>query len=105
NAVLQLLGHRGVWAWKNDTKGTWDAARKRYRPSHGLRGVSDILGIMEGGVLIACEVKTGAAKLTAEQETFLDGVNRFGGLGLCVRDLTELDNALLEWRAKRVEDS
>ena len=77
-----------------------------YRRFVGLRGVSDILGILpqraevvgEGmvrfGNLLAVEVKRPGEKPRPEQTAFLEGVNGLGGVGLCVHSVGELEARL-----------
>jgi hypothetical protein len=91
-AVLRL---RGVLAWRNNTTGVWDAARGRFRTFTGLKGVSDILGVLApSGRLLAVETKAEGGRLTPAQAAFLDAVRAAGGLSLVVRDSRELDAAL-----------
>lgn len=55
----------------------------------GKKGMSDLLGILEGGYFLAIEVKSAKGKLTEEQENFLAMVNRFGGCGIVARSVAE----------------
>lgn len=62
------------------------------RPLHaGLcEGGSDLIGWNCDGKFTAFEVKTDSGRLTADQQHFLDAVNAAGGIGECVRDITEM---------------
>ena len=52
------------------------------------KGVSDIIGMLRGGFLLAIEVKTPERKkkVTIEQQNFLDIVHLYGGLGFVCWD-------------------
>jgi hypothetical protein len=104
-ACLDLLRLRGILAWRNNTTGVYDPARKCFRAFHGLKGVSDILAILGDGRLLAVETKSATGRLTPEQEWFLDEVNHRGGLGLCVRSVGELDQQLAPILAQSPQDS
>lgn len=93
-ACLQLLAVRKVFAWRCNNTGIWDAAKGIYRKFGGLPGVSDILGVLDDGRFLAVEVKTSTGKLRDDQRTFLDAVQKRGGLALVVRSVADLDRAL-----------
>jgi hypothetical protein len=93
-ACLELLRLRGVLAWRSNNAGVFDPARKCFRSFRGLKGVSDILGILDGGRLLAVETKSAAGRLSAEQEWFLAEVNRRGGMAGCVRSVQDLERLL-----------
>ncbi len=46
------------------------------------RGVSDLLGCLPGGKMLAIEVKRPGGKPTLDQIAVIDDVRRRGGLGL-----------------------
>jgi hypothetical protein len=92
--VLDLLHLRGVFAWRNHTTGIWDPARKVFRANVGLRGVSDVIGVLSGGRFLAVECKGPRGRLTDEQTVFLDNVVKAGGVALVIRDVKELEREL-----------
>ena len=103
-ACLQLLQLRGVMAWRNNSTGIYDPAKKRFRSFHGLKGTADILGIVEQvidlggiashcGVFMAVECKRPGEKPTPDQAAFLAAIEDRGGAAICVSDVRELD----EW--------
>lgn len=55
-----------------------------------LKGVSDILGILKDGRLLAIEVKVGYNKVTTEQNDFINQINTCGGLAFVARSLDDL---------------
>ena len=72
--VLKILG---VFHWKN-----WSG------PMTYPKGIPDILGILPAGIaastggrFLAIEVKRKGGKVSPHQATFIDRVNRMGGLG------------------------
>jgi len=81
-----------------------------FRRFAGLRGVSDILGILPQntevsgydqpqtfGNLLAIEVKRPGKKPTDDQACFLAEVNRRGGIGVCVHGVDELERELEQY--------
>ena len=98
NAVLQsclaLLRLHGIFAWRNNNHATYDRTKGVYRRHVGLRGVSDVLGVLPGGRFLALEVKRPGGKASAEQKLFLDAVRAGGGLALLVSDVKQLEEAL-----------
>lgn len=101
-ACLEWLSLRRIKAWRTNNTGVYDPTRKVYRTFQGLRGVSDILGIvpqtvtLDGeritfGNFLAIEVKRPGERLRPEQDEFLDEIRQRGGIGLCIRSLTELE--------------
>ncbi len=96
SACLQYLALRGCFCWRNNTgafAGEYKGRKRFVR--YGLKGSSDILGVMPGGRLIAVETKRPkGGKLSPEQAAFIDAVNRAGGLAVCVSDVAQLAAAL-----------
>jgi hypothetical protein len=59
NQILTYLSNKKIFAWKNQSQGTFDPKKGIFRKSrnvHHINGVSDILGITDGKFL-AIEVK------------------------------------------------
>lgn len=87
NACLDLLVMFGVFAWRNNTGATKIGDRFiRF----GMKGASDILGVLPGGRFLAVECKMPKGKTSEAQDEFLAGVNASGGLGIVVRSVDEL---------------
>lgn len=96
-ACLDLLKHRGVHAWRNNSGAATLFGRggDKQLVRFGLPGSSDILGILPPvGRFLAVECKRPGGKLTATQRAFLDGVQEAGGVGLLIDDVKELDREL-----------
>lgn len=78
-----------VRIWKNAT----GAARSFDDPdrviSFGLKGSSDLIGILLGGKIICLECKTGNASQSKEQKNFEAMIKKFGGYYFVVRSTEE----------------
>lgn len=106
SACLQWLHLKGVWAWRQN-QSPIPLKDGGYRRFVGLKGVSDILGILPQrvqlvgekeptmfGNLLAIETKRPGEKPRPEQQEFLEKVNQLGGIGLCVHSVEELEKKI-----------
>lgn len=104
-ACLDWLALRRIKAWRTNNTGIYDPTRKVYRKFQGLPGVSDILGILPQtvdlngervtfGNFLAIEVKRPGEHPRPEQQAFLDEVKQRGGIGICVRSVTDLEREM-----------
>lgn len=94
-SCLDLLRLRGIFAFRVNTTGVYDTARKVFRTFQGTKGVSDIVAVVpRTGRIIALECKHGTGRLSPDQRAFLDNVTSAGGLALVIRDVLDLDRAL-----------
>jgi len=95
-ACLDMLWLRGVFAWRQNC-GAFKVGRgdhKRFVRATNVNGVSDILGVLPNGRFLAVECKRQGNTPTEDQRTFLNAVNRRGGLGLVVYDADDLAEIL-----------
>jgi len=76
-SIRSVLKGLGIFHWK------------QFQTLGSTPGVSDIIGIYEGK-LLAVEVKTQKGKLSPAQQSFIDAVNRNGGLGFVARSIDDL---------------
>lgn len=60
----------------------------------GFPGMSDILGQLKDGRLLAVEAKRRSGRLSEDQEAFLATVQRYGGVAVVARDAAELATVL-----------
>lgn len=90
---LDYLTIRGVWAWRQN-QGAVPLKGGGYRRFVGVRGQSDIIGVLPGGRFLALEIKTKTGRLSTCQKQFLEDVRRQGGLALVIRDVRDLVDAL-----------
>lgn len=93
--ILKWLNFQpGVFAFKINTVGVYDASRGIYRTNRNpfvIRGTSDILGVVDGK-FIAIEVKTPKTikKVSPHQQAFLDKIAHMGGHSIAVSSLTQV---------------
>ena len=57
-------------------------------------GISDILGVLPGGRMLAIEVKTERGKLSPHQERFLKNIADAGGLAFVARSFDDVVKTL-----------
>jgi hypothetical protein len=99
NAILTYLFYKKIFAWKNQSVGVFDPVRKIYRKSSNkfhINGVSDILGILPGGRILAIEVKSAVGKASKEQNEFIDKINAGGGKAFVARSFEEVEAELIK---------
>jgi hypothetical protein len=93
NQILEWLGLKGIFAWKNQSIGVFDPRRNVFRKpksKHQINGVSDILGILPDGRFLAIEVKRPLKKARTDealmviasddQQAFILKIRESGGL-------------------------
>lgn len=98
NLILAWLHHKKIFAWKNQSVGIWNAQKKCYFKSNNsfhIRGVSDILGILPDGRLLAIEVKSAKGVLTDFQKDFLEKIKGRNGVAITARSLRDVESALM----------
>jgi len=69
-----------------------DVVIRKALPLHaGLAvGSSDLIGLTDKGRFLAVETKTPKGRITEGQESFIDMVNRMGGIGIVARSVDDL---------------
>ena len=77
-AIRELLRIHNVWHFKV------------HQGLGSAPGVADIVGIYDGGRLLAIEVKTSRGRLSPAQERFLQNVRDRGGLGFVARGVEDV---------------
>lgn len=92
--VLAYLGFRKILAWRNQTQGTWDAAKGVYRSKQTLKGVPDVLGILPDGRFMGIEIKRPGQHLRPEQAYFQQEALKARGFCVCVHSVAEIEAAL-----------
>ena len=103
NCIRFLKMHRKVaWCERMNTgayKSTYydDEGKAHYGfTRYGFKGCSDILGQLKDGKFLAVEVKKldkkpAVERLTPDQKSFLEKVDRYGGLACVVDNLNDLE--------------
>lgn len=87
-AVLKYLLKQGVFAWRQNNLAVFDPKLNGYRTHNGLKGVPDILSVINGR-LIGWEIKTPRGRQSADQMLFQKRLERNGGKYCLVRSLDE----------------
>lgn len=97
-AVLDYLAIRRIFAWRNNSGGTFlpGAGGRRQFVRFGAKGSSDVFAILPGGRFLAIECKRPGGKLTLAQEEWLESVRRSGGLAWVIDDVQRLRELLAE---------
>lgn len=102
SAVLTCLSYhpRVVWhARMNTGAGKIVRGRKGQQTVSqflrwGFPGCPDVLGMLQGGTLLACEVKRPSGDLTPDQRAFLQKVREAGGVAIVARSVDDVVAAL-----------
>lgn len=95
NEILSFLKRNGIFAWKNESVGIYDAKKgvfRRKNSIHRIVGTSDILGIFYQRFL-AIEVKSKTGKLSDAQCAFLEAVKNNGGIAFVARSVDDVIDA------------
>lgn len=93
--ILQWLNLQyGCKAWRSNTGAVVREYKGKKRFTRfGQAGMPDIIGIYRGRFL-AIEVKRPGNKATMEQQMFLDGISRMGGLAFVAFSLDDCQREL-----------
>jgi hypothetical protein len=114
NQILTYLANKKIFAWKNQSQGTFDPRKGVFRKSrnvHHINGVSDILGIIDGK-LLAIEVKKPyisrktlqikyrtqeeLEKLASEDQIrFINRVKSLGGIAFLADSIETVEDQLM----------
>jgi hypothetical protein len=107
-AVLQLLAVHPMCAWaarfNSGAMAIGQGSERRYVRFHTMPGMSDVLGQLKapwGGRLVAIECKRAGMHPTPEQQSFLDTVNKAGGLALVATSADQVADALAKLAERR----
>ena len=97
NSILEFLSYKGIFAWRQGNHSVFDEKRKIYRRKSRfeLAGISDILGVLRDGRILAIEVKRDAkASVSQEQKSFIESINDHGGIGLIAWSIEQVEEAI-----------
>ena len=85
-----------IFCWKNYSLGVYNPVTKTFRKKsiNGLNGVSDILGILPDGKILAIEVKSLKGKPTPSQTSFLERVTENNGVAFVARSVADVKSQL-----------
>lgn len=87
--ILNWLEYQKGKFWRNNT-GALNIEKRFIR--FGLKGSSDIIGILPDGRFFACEVKRPGKKPTPDQKTFLETIAYWGGVACVAYSLEDVVN-------------
>jgi len=107
NQILDYLALRNIFCWLTNTQGNFNQKTKSYyKNPRLLNGVSDIIGILPDGKLLAIEVKSNETKnkkgdfkntLSEYQEDFLKRVSALNGVAFMARSIDDVDKFLIDY--------
>ena len=90
-ACLQLLAVRGIVAWRNNS-GVIRRGTHVYWA--GLKGSSDLIGLLRDGRFLAVECKRPGNRLTPEQRVFQRSITESGGVAWTVYSAEQLEGLI-----------
>lgn len=107
NDTLVALSKTGLCrVWRNETgkaiklsgyyraKSTGDFDLEKYFFSYGLKGSSDIIGILKNGKILCIEIKTGQAVASKDQKNFAAMIQKFNGHYFVCRSVEDALNSV-----------
>lgn len=97
NSILEYLNAMGILCWRNNNIGVWDPTKKIYRKStscYHLKGISDILGIVDSRMLCIEVKRPKGSKVSADQIAFIEMINKHGGLAFVARSIDDVKRHL-----------
>lgn len=90
-ACLDWLTLHCVCHWRSNNTGVYDPARKRFRSFTGMKGVADILCVVNGR-LVCVECKSPTGKQSDDQRAFQALIENAGGAYLLARGVGDLES-------------
>ena len=92
-AILDYLLLKKIYCWKQHNTGIYYQKEDKYIHA-GMKGVSDILGVLPDGKFLAIEVKTKYNKPTKHQEDFLENIKLNNGVAFVARSIDDVQENL-----------
>lgn len=92
HGILDYLRMKGIFVWRNNT-GAFKVGDRFIRT--GMKGLPDILGVLQGGKLLAIEVKRESGRVSPEQEEVLLRLKNAGAVAFVARSLDDVISNLL----------
>lgn len=93
-AIMRLLKHHPkvakVWRQNSGTFALQYGPKTHYFRANTARGMSDIMGILKTGKMIALEVKSAKGRVSEHQEEFLQQIRDGGGIAAVVRSVDDV---------------
>ncbi len=91
--ILDYLAWRHVFVWRQNSGAVVyedENRNKRFVRFASVNGISDILGILPDGRLLAIEVKKKGKKPSDDQEKFLAAIKRNNGVAILAYSLDDV---------------
>lgn len=89
--ILEYLSYRHIIAWRQNTGAVKYEGKGRTRFVHfGFRGMSDIIGVLRDGRILAIEVKQEGKNPTEAQQIFIDMINNQHGVAFVAHSIEEV---------------
>lgn len=85
--ILEYLKKQGVFCYKHHS-GAFKVGAGNVKS--GMKGISDIIGVLPNGKFLAIEVKNIGGKISTEQHLFLNNINRNKGVGFIAHNVDEV---------------
>jgi len=87
----------GILCWKNKSVGTFSKDFNTFLrlPSGAIKGVSDILGCLSNGRILAIEVKTRIGRPTQDQLKFISDIQANNGIAFISRSVSQTYSQLV----------
>lgn len=101
--IFAYLKGNGIFVWKVDSVGIYDPKRKIFRTNSNpnrIKGVSDIIGVLPGGRILAIEVKNKRGVVSPEQKSFVANVVAHGGLAMIARSVEDVREQIVKFFAE-----
>ena len=87
NAIMDFLNLNGHVAWRNNTLGVFDPAKKIFRKGpRSARGTGDIICCLKHGLYLEVEIKTGKDRLSEFQKEHRAKILAVNGLHIIAKD-------------------
>lgn len=86
--IIKYLSARGQYAVRINVSGIWDAKQQQWRKSTTERGTADIHACINGKH-VSIEVKTGADRMSDQQDKVREKVEHSGGIYLVVSEFVD----------------
>lgn len=91
NTIIKYLNLKGYFAFRVNNMGVWDSKKNSYRANATMKGISDIIAIVNGEFW-GIEVKN-KDKQSINQMYFQERVENAGGKYIIARSLDDVINA------------
>jgi len=79
-----------VWRQNSGTFKLTYGEKERFVRSNTAKGMSDILGVLNNGRIVAIEVKSRKGVIQTHQRSFLDSIKKAGGLAFVARSVDDV---------------